>query len=188
MPVGGMVRVPERAYRGAMAVKGISRGALTATLVVAAVLLAVGAAEAVGLVTRETHTRTRTVPAAKTVELVVGSSDVAITGTARRDMRLTTVEHRSVWAQPDVRISYRDGRFGLDDGCAAVPLVLTQCAVDYRLEVPRGTRVRVVATSGDVHLEVPDGAYAVDTRASSGDEDVGVRGHPRDGGSLASLG
>ena len=50
---------------------------------------------------------------------------------------------------------------------------------DVDVRARNATLVRAVTTSGDVHVSVPDRTYAVQTRATSGDEHVEVHVDPR---------
>ena len=69
-----MAQARARAYRLPMDVPGIPRPALVALVIVAVLLLALGATEALGLATAHTDTRTRVLPAASTTAAACPSS------------------------------------------------------------------------------------------------------------------
>jgi hypothetical protein len=156
-----------------MDVPGISRPVLVVLIVVAALLFVYGGTKAVALLTQHTDTQTRVVAAAPTIVVQVRTGDVRITAADRDDVRLTSKEKRSVWGGGKVEISGEGGRLHLGDNCDKVPVVDAPCSVDYVLEVPRDTDVRVVAGTGDLHAEHLDGS--ADLRSGTGDlnaEDV----------------
>jgi hypothetical protein len=158
-----------------MDVPGISRPALAAMIVVAAVLFAFGATKAVGLLTERTDTQTRTLAAAPTVVVETGTGDVRIVAADRTDVRLTTKEKRSIWGGGDVRVSGDAAHLRLKDHCDGFPLVDDSCSVHSMLEVPRATSVRVVTGTGDLRAENLEGS--ADLTAGTGDlRAVGVRG------------
>jgi hypothetical protein len=158
-----------------MDVPGISRPVLIALIVVAALLFACGATEAIGLVTQHTDTHTRVVAAAPTIVVDVETGDVRIATTDRDDVRLTSKEKRSAWGGGHVEVSGDGARLHLGDRCDKVPLVDAPCSVSYVLEVPRRTAVRVVAGTGDLRAEDLEGS--TDLRSGTGDlHVVGVRG------------
>jgi Toastrack DUF4097 len=153
-----------------MDVPGIPRPVLVTLIAIAVLLLAVGGSWALSLVTRETHTNSRTIPAARTI--VVDSrrsGDVVVVGTQRSDIRLTTTQRRSIFGRPHVDVGYGGGRLRLDGHCSEFEIWGSDaaCAVSFRLEVPRDTTVRLSASSGDVRA---DGLSATaDLRTKSGD-------------------
>jgi DUF4097 and DUF4098 domain-containing protein YvlB len=57
-------------------------------------------------------------------------------------------------------------------------IVATTSSGDIHVRASDATRVRAQATSGDVHLSVPEGSYAVQTRAIGGDQHIDVDDDP----------
>jgi DUF4097 and DUF4098 domain-containing protein YvlB len=57
-------------------------------------------------------------------------------------------------------------------------IVATTSSGDIHVRASDATRVRAEATSGDVHLSVPEGSYAVQTRAIGGDQHIDVDDDP----------
>jgi hypothetical protein len=57
-------------------------------------------------------------------------------------------------------------------------IVATTSSGDIHVRASDATRVRIQATSGDVHVSVPDRSYAVQTRATSGDQSIHVNDDP----------
>jgi hypothetical protein len=158
-----------------MDVPGISRPALAAMIVVAAVLFAFGATKAAGLVTEHTDTQTRTLTAAPTIVVETGTGDVRIVAADRTDVQLTTKERRSMWGGGRVKVSGDAAHLRLKDHCDGFPIVDDPCSVDSILEVPRDTSVRVATGTGDLRAENLEGG--ADLSAGTGDlRAVGVRG------------
>jgi putative adhesin len=153
-----------------MEVKGISRGALIALIVVALLILATGIVWVLAWVTHHTDKHTRTLPAGSAIDVQVRAGDVEIVGSERSDVRLTTKARRSMFGTPHMRVQYEDGRLRLDSHCSGADLVGSGCAVSYVLEVPRGMAVRLAASSGDVHAVDIGGPLRVSV--TSGDVDV----------------
>jgi hypothetical protein len=153
-------------------VTGISRPALVVSLAVAAAILGVGALTAVAWLGTHTERHTRVVPAARAIEVRVGSGDVTVVATDRRDVRVTSTErHGIVDAKAHVSSSGGVLRLNCDQGV----FVFGPCGVGFRIEVPRASSVRVVAHSGDV--SVHDLGGAADLSTHSGDVEAdGVRG------------
>jgi hypothetical protein len=161
-----------------MDVPGISRPVLVLLIVVAAFLFAFGATKAADLLTQHTDTHTRVLAAAPTIVVDVETGDVRIAATDRRDVRLTTKEKRSMWGGGHVEVAGDGARLHLGDHCSKVPLVDATCSVSYVLEVPRHTDVRLVAGTGDLHIESLEGN--ADLRSGTGDlHVVGVTGTVR---------
>lgn len=155
-----------------MDVPGISRPVLLALIALAVLLLAAGGSWALSWATRQTDTNSRTIPAAKTVEIDGHSGDIRVVGTDRSDILLTTKEQHSLFGRPHGGVSFSDGRLHLDGGCPDFQLWGNDagCSISYRLEVPRDTAVRLVTHSGDVSAEGLTGDADLETR--SGDVDA----------------
>jgi hypothetical protein len=153
-----------------MQVRGMSRAALLGAIVAALGLFVLGAIRLVAFVTEHTNTRTRTFAAAPTITVVARVGDVDIVGSDRPDVRLTTMERRSVWGGGHVKVLGDAARLRLDDGCdgvpSGVPFVHRSCRVRYRLEVPRDTALRVVDGTGAIRVE--DLRGATDLHSSTG--------------------
>lgn len=161
-----------------MDVPGISRPVLVLLIVVAALLLAFGGTKAAGLLTQHTDTHTRVLAAARAIVVDVETGDVLITATDRRDVRLMTKEKRSMWGGGHAEVAGDGARLHLGDHCSKVALVDATCGVSYVLEVPRHTDVRMVAGTGDLHVENLQGN--ADLRSGTGDlHVVGVSGTVR---------
>jgi hypothetical protein len=152
-----------------MDVAGISRPALLAMIAVAVALFAGGITWAASWVTRHTETHTRVLSAASTIEIRGGSGDIAVVGSDRTDIRLTTKEQRSVFGRPRVDVAYRAGQLRLNGHCSAFELLGSDagCRASFRLEVPRDATVHLVTRSGDVFAE--DLRHDADLQTSSGD-------------------
>jgi uncharacterized membrane protein len=160
-----------------MDVPGISRPVLVVLIAAAVVLLAGGASWALSFATHHTETHARTIPATPTIEIEGHSGDIVVVGTDRSDIRLITKESRSIFGRPDVNVDVSGGRLRLDGSCSEFEIWGADggCSVDYRLEVPRDTDVRLLTRSGDVSAE--DLGGSADLQTSSGDVDAfGVLG------------
>jgi hypothetical protein len=161
-----------------MTVPGISRPAFVVIVVAAVALFVFGAGEAAGLLTQHTDTQTRTFAAAPIVVVTTRNADVKIVAADRSDVRLTTKEKRSMFGGG--RVSMRGDASGLNlgDSCHGLPVIDDPCHVSVRLEVPRGTAVRVTSGTGDVRVENLGGGAALSS--ATGDLHViGVRGPVR---------
>jgi len=160
-----------------MDVPGISRPMLVVLIAVSVLLLAAGASWALSWATRSTQTSTRTIAAAKTVEIDGRSGDIRVIGTDRSDILLTTTTHRSVFGGPHGSVSFSGGRLHLDGSCPDFQLWGNDagCGISYTLEVPRDTAVRLATHSGDVSAE--DLSADADLETRSGDVDAsGIAG------------
>ena len=135
-----------------MDVPGISRPVLVVLIVAAVLLFAFGATKAVGLLTEHTDTHTRTLAAAPTIVVHTGTGDVRIVASDRTDVRLTTKEKRSVWGGGHVRVCGDAAELRLETAATA-PGRRRPVRRGLVLEVPRGTSVRVVTGTGDLHAE-----------------------------------
>src|SRR5262245_1728019 len=160
-----------------MDVPGISRPVLVVLIAIAILLLAAGGSWALSWATHSTPTSTRTLAAAKTVEIEGSSGDISVVETDRSDILLTTKKQRSVFSAPHSNVSFSGERLRLDAGCPGFQLWGNDagCSVSYTLEVPRDTAVRLVTHSGDVSAE--DLAADADLETRSGDVDAsGIAG------------
>jgi DUF4097 and DUF4098 domain-containing protein YvlB len=153
-----------------MDVPGIPRPVLVVLIAIAVVLFAGGAAWSLSWVTHHTDTHTRNLAAPSSLEIEATSGDVDVVGSDRVDVRLVTKERRSIFGTPHVHAVYDAGRLQLDGSCSGAHVFGNDCTVSYRVEVPRGTAVRLVARSGDVSAE--DLSGDADLRTSSGDVDA----------------
>jgi hypothetical protein len=103
-----------------------------------------------------------------------GIGDVDVVAVDRTDVRLTTKERRSVWGCGHVKVRGDAARLDLNDGCdglpTSVPLIYDRCVVRYRLEVPRGSDVRVSTATGDIRAKNLQGS--ADLGSSTGDVHV----------------
>jgi DUF4097 and DUF4098 domain-containing protein YvlB len=161
-----------------MEVPGISRPILVAMIVVAVLLFLFGATKAVGVITQHTDTHPRIVAAAPAMVVHARTGDVRVVAADRTDVRLTTKEKRSVWSDGHVQVSGDATDLDLDDDCDSALFIDDTCDVNYVLEVPRATDVRVVTGTGDLRAENLDGS--VELRAATGDlRVIGARGRLR---------
>lgn len=161
-----------------MTVPGISRPAFVVMLVAAVALFVFGAGEAAGLLTQHTDTQTRTFGAAPIVAVTTRNADVKVVAADRSDVRLTAKERRSVFGGGHVSMRGDAGGLNLRDSCHGLPVIDDPCHVSVRLDVPRGTAVRVISGTGDVRAENLEGGVAL--RSGTGDLHViGVRGPVR---------
>lgn len=162
-----------------MQVTGISRPVLVVLVLAAIALLIGGGSWALAWATRTTETSSRTMPAASTIEIESQrSGDIEVIGSDRSDIRLTTKQHRSIFGRPHSKVELSGGHLRLDGHCSEFELLGSDatCAINYRLEVPRDTIVRLQASSGDV--SAVDLGGEADLRTRSGDVhvvDVGGR-------------
>jgi hypothetical protein len=152
-----------------MKVSGIPRAALVAMVLIALVPFAVGTAWGLSWVTRHSETRTTTLAAATTIEVRGTNGDIAVVGSDRTDVALTTRLRSTLFGRPHVRMRYVDGRLRLDGKCSRLDVGGPDagCGVSYRLQVPIGTTVRLVTQSGDVSAQHVRGD--ADLQTSSGD-------------------
>jgi hypothetical protein len=127
-------------------------------IVVAGVLFLFGAGKAAGLLTQHTDRHTRTLAAAPTIVVSAETADVKIVATDRSDIRLTTKEQRSMWGGGHATVVGDARGLRLEDRCDGLPAIDDPCDVDYRLEVPRTTAVRVTDGTGDVHADNLEGS------------------------------
>jgi hypothetical protein len=163
-----------------MTVPGISRPAFVVIVVAAVALFVFGAGEAAGLLTQHTDTQTRTFAAAPIVVVTTRNADVKIVAADRSDVRLTTKEKRSMFGGGRVSMHGDASGLNLGDSCHGLPVIDDPCHVSVRLEVPRGTAVRVTSGTGDVRVENLGGGAALSS--ATGDLHViGVRGYRRRG-------
>jgi DUF4097 and DUF4098 domain-containing protein YvlB len=105
--------------------------------------------------------------AASTISIDATSGDIDVVGSDRRDILLTTREHRSIFGRPHVDIAYTAGQLRLDQSCSGGHVFESDCSVSYRLEVPRSVAVHLLTHSGDVVAAGLRGGAALET--SSGD-------------------
>ena len=170
-PGGGLVRAWRWTYGLVMHVTGISRRVLVALIVAGVAVLAFGTTMAAGMLTRHTITHTQVLAAAPTIMVDAGIGDIDVVAADRTDVRLTTEERRSVWGGGHVKLRRDAAGLDLHDGCdglpTSVPLIYDRCVVRYRLEVPRGSDVRVTTATGDIRAENLQGS--ADLRSSTGE-------------------
>lgn len=160
-----------------MDVPGIPRPVLLALIALAVLLLAAGGSWALAWATHQTDTESRTIPAARTVEIEGQSGDIRVIGTDRSDILLTTKKQHSLFGRPHGSVSFSDGRLHLDGSCPDFQLWGNDagCSIGYTLEVPRDTAVHLVTHSGDVSAEGITGDADLETH--SGDVDAtGISG------------
>lgn len=131
--------------------------------VLALALIALGALSLVGFAIQRTERSTRNWAGVSAVEVDVGSGDVEVAAASREDVQVEQFEKRS-WRTPRTEAGVRDGVLRLRARCAF--LALGNCSVDYHVQAPAGTPVRVRASSGD--LSVAGIHAAVDVVTSSG--------------------
>lgn len=132
------------------------------------------------LTTASTEHRVRTFAAVEELRIATGDGDVTVVGERRRDVRVEMEIQRGMWRgawQPHVRVQ-RGGRgLQLESHCSVwAHIGVGDCGASYTVHVPRGTRLVVDASSGDVHVVGIGRPVTVD--ASSGDvhvEDVAGR-------------
>lgn len=156
---------------------GLPRAFVGVCVVLGALIGAYAVLMLVSIATASTEHRTRTFRAVDALRVDTGSGDVTIIGEARDDVRVEMEIQRGMWRgawQPDVamRADGRSLRLGSDCSTWA-HIGVSDCGASFTVHVPRGTRVAVDASSGDVTAIGIAGA--VDVGASSGNvraEDV----------------
>jgi hypothetical protein len=126
------------------------------------------------LTTASTEHRTRTFAAVEELRVDAGSGDVTIVGERRRDVRVEMEIQRGMWRgawQPHVRTRQGGHRLELQSHCSVwAHIGVGDCGASYTVHVPRGTRLVVDASSGDVRVARIRRPVTVD--ASSGDVHV----------------
>jgi hypothetical protein len=126
------------------------------------------------LTTASTEHRTRTFAAVRELRIAAGDGDVTVVGERRRNVRVEMEIQRGMWRgawQPHVR-AQRGGRgLQLESHCSVwAHIGVGDCGASYTVHVPRGTRLVVDASSGDVRVAGVERPVAID--ASSGDVHV----------------
>jgi hypothetical protein len=126
------------------------------------------------LTTASTEHRVRTFAAVPELRIDAGEGDVTVVGERRRDMRVEMEIQRGMWRgawQPHVRTQHGGRRLELESHCSVwAHIGVGDCGASYTVHVPRGTRLVVDASSGDVR--VAGTARPVTIDASSGDVHV----------------
>ncbi len=121
--------------------------------------------------TASTEHRTRTFTAAATLRVDTGSGDVSIVAERRRIIRVEMEIHRGMWRgawQPEVELQAAGRGLRLGSECSLwANIGVNECGADFTIYVPRGTRVAVDASSGDVRVQ--DLAAPATIDSSSGD-------------------
>lgn len=123
------------------------------------------------LTTASTEHRTRTFAAVGQLRIDAVSGDVRIVGERRRDIRVDMDIQRGMWRsawQPHVATQQGGRRLQLESHCSVwAHIGVGDCGASFTVHVPRGTRIAVDASSGNVHVAGIVAGVAVD--ASSGD-------------------
>lgn len=123
------------------------------------------------IATASTERRTRTFPPVEHLRVDAGSGDVTVVGERRRDVRVDMLIQRGMWRgawQPDVELRRADRTLQLGSECSLWAHVgVSECGANFTIRVPRGTRVAIDASSGDVRVRGLATPVTVD--ASSGD-------------------
>jgi hypothetical protein len=116
----------------------------------------------------------RTFAAVEELRIDAGSGDVTVIGERRRDMRVEMEIQRGMWRgawQPHVGTQQGGRRLQLESHCSVwAHIGVGDCGASYTVHVPRGTRLVVDASSGDVRVAGVERPVTVD--ASSGDVHV----------------
>jgi hypothetical protein len=156
------------------------RVARTAAIVLALLVIAFATLAAIDVLGRRTRRASATYPAAATIEVRVGSGDVRLYGSDRGDVLVDRTEAYT-WRAPRPAQALEGGVLRLDGRCPG-PVLFGGCDVDFRIELPAGTRVKVRTGSGDV---IASGLRAgAELRTGSGD----VRARDLAGGLVADTG
>jgi len=144
---------------------------LTLAAVVVAALIGIAAmvAAAAALVADERTVRGTVEEPVRAVVLDLGEGDVQVRGTSADTVSFERRE-RSSLARPQVGQELRGGVLRITARCEDAP---GPCSVDLALQVPAGTDVRVLSTSGDVDL---DGLRAGEVDVKSDAGDIAARG------------
>ncbi len=150
--------------RGAGPVRRAMSGPVLAGGVLALVLIALGATSLVGLAIQRTERSTRTWAGVSALEVDVDSGDVEVVAASRDDVQVEQFERRA-WRAPRTEAGLRDGVLRLQARCPFF-IGFGNCSVDYRIQVPAGTPVRIRDSSGD--LTVAGVRGVVDVRTGSG--------------------
>jgi hypothetical protein len=115
-------------------------------------LLVALAAAAAGLHSVSERTDTTSLTAAGVQELVIGvhAGRIELVPSPDARVQVTTTRHWSVWA-PAARHRQVGHILALTGDCPPLgDLGITRCAVDQRISVPAGTRVRVTASTAEL--------------------------------------
>jgi hypothetical protein len=139
-----------------------------AGVVVALVLVAFGALSLVGLAIQRTERSTRSWAEVGAIDVDAGSGDVEVVAASRDDVQVEQFVRRT-WRAPRTEAGVSDGVLRLRARCPIV-FGFGNCSVDYRIQAPAGTSVRVRDSSGD--LTVAGIHDAVDVRTGSGNVHV----------------
>ncbi len=145
-----------------------TRGPAVAGVVVALVLIAFGALSLVGLAIQRTERSTRTWAGVSALEIDADSGDVEVVAASRGDVQVEQFERRT-WRAPHTEAGLSDGVLRLRARCP-ISFGFGNCSVDYRIQAPAGTPVRVHESSGN--LTVTGIRGAVDVRTGSGNVHV----------------
>jgi DUF4097 and DUF4098 domain-containing protein YvlB len=114
------------------------------------------------------------IPRDATVRLVTRSGDVTAEDLSRdADLQTTSGDVEALDVLGALRAHTTSGDVHVEAASTDIDAQTTSGDVDVLAR--DAVRVRAQTTSGDVHVRVPDRTYAVEARASSGDEDVDVR-------------
>ncbi len=126
------------------------------------------------LTTASTEHRVRTFAAVEGLRIGAGGGDVTVIGERRRDMRIEMEIQRGMWRgawQPHVGVQQGGRRLQLESHCSVwAHIGVGDCGASYTVHVPRGTRLVVDASSGDVRVAGVERPVTV--AASSGDVHV----------------
>jgi hypothetical protein len=118
-------------------------------LVLLAALAAAAAAAVHGVGGRE-DTTGFTAAGAHQLVIAVHAGRIELVGSPDGTVRVTTTRRWSLWA-PRTRHTMTGGVLTVTGDCLPLGrLGITRCAVDQRVSVPAGTRVRVSASTGDL--------------------------------------
>jgi hypothetical protein len=93
---------------------------------------------------------TRTYQDVQQLRVKGGEGDITVIAEARSDVKVIARREWSL-AAPDTEQSFRDGELTLAGTCGFLGTIgPTGCSTDFELRVPRGTRVDLRGSSGDV--------------------------------------
>lgn len=156
--------------------RGLPRPFVVVCVVIGAVIGAYGALTLLSQLTASTVHRTRTFRAVDELRVRAGSGDVTVIGGPRRDVRVDMAIQRGMFRgawKPEVGVRAGGRELELNSNCSVWEQIgVGHCGASFTISVPRGTRVVVEASSGEVDVSKLDGPVTVD--ASSGDVHAAV--------------
>jgi hypothetical protein len=151
--------------------RGLPRPFIALCVLIGVIVGAYAVLTLLSVTTASTEHVRRAYQAVEELRVRVGSGDVDVIGERRRDVLVDAEIRRGMWRgawRPRTNLR-RDGvRLDATSGCSLwAQIGVSDCGASFTIRVPRGTRVLVEASSGDVTVAGVDGAVVLD--ASSGE-------------------